>query len=87
MSKTYLLDLGGTDIRFTPEGKVAVVDAIEALCAASEPERIWRDLVAAHPEIEALCETYPFAGAPPAEVVDAPGWLVIEDLLPVHVPC
>ena len=87
MAKTYLLDLGGTDIRFTPEGKVAVVDAIEALCAGRKSEQIWRDMVAAHPEIDALCETYRFAGASPAKVVDAPGWSVIEDLLPAHVPC
>lgn len=85
MAKTYLVDLGGTDIRFTPEGKVSVVDAIQALCAAQRPERVWRDLVQAHPEIGALCETYRFANADPAEVVDAPGWSVIEDLLPAHV--
>ena len=39
MAKTYLVDIGGTDIRFTPEGKVSVVDAIEALCAERRPER------------------------------------------------
>lgn len=87
MVKTYLVDLGGTDIRFTPEGKVAVIDAIEALCAVSDPEDIWRELVAAHPEIVALCERYAFGDAPPAIVVDAPGWAVIEALLPEHVPC
>ena len=87
MAKTYLVDLGGTDIRFTPEGKVAVVDAIEALCASREPERVWLDLVAAHPELDALCETYPFADAAPALVVDAPGWSLIEDLLPEHAHC
>lgn len=85
MAKTYLVDLGGTDIRFTPEGKVAVVDAIQALCAAKRPERVWHDLVKAHPEIDTFCETYPFADAAPAVVVDAPGWSVIEDLLPAHV--
>ena len=84
MAKTYLVDLGGTDIRFTPEGKVSVVDAIQALCAAKRPEQVWRDLVKAHPEISALCETYRFADAD-AAVVDAPGWSLIEDLLPAHV--
>ena len=68
-------------------GKVAVIDAIEALCAVSDPEDIWRELVAAHPEIVALCERYSFGDAPPAIVVDAPGWAVIEALLPDYVPC
>ena len=85
MAKTYLVDLGGTDIRFTPEGKVSVVDAIQALCAAKQPEQVWHNLVKAHPEIDKFCETYPFAGAGPAVVVDAPGWSLIEDLLPAHV--
>jgi hypothetical protein len=85
MAKTYLVDLGGTDIRFTPEGKVSVVDAIQALCAAKRPEQVWRDLVKAHPEIGTLCETYRFADADPAVVVDAPGWSLIEDLLPANV--
>ena len=85
MAKTYLVDLGGTDIRFTPEGKVSVVDAIQALCAAKQPEQVWHNLVKAHPEIGTFCETYPFAGADPAVVVDAPGWSLIEDLLPAHV--
>lgn len=87
MAKTYLVDLGGTDIRFTPEGKVSVIDAIEALCACPEPEEIWRDLVAAHPEIDALCERYAFAEAAPSIVVDAAGWAVIEDLLPELAHC
>jgi hypothetical protein len=85
MAKTYLVDLGGTDIRFTPEGKISVVDAIQALCAAKRPERVWRDLVQTHPEIDTLCETYRFADADPAVVVDAPGWSVIEELLPALV--
>ena len=85
MAKTYLVDLGGNDIRFTPEGKVSVVDAIQALCTEQRPERVWRAIVRAHPEVDALCETYRFAGADPAVVVDAPGWSVIEDLLPAHV--
>ncbi len=85
MAKTYLVDLGGTDIRFTPEGKVSVVDAIQALCAGKRPERLWHDLVKAHPEIDTLCETYRFADADPAVVVDAPGWSLIEALLPAYV--
>lgn len=87
MAKTYFVDLDGTDIRFTPEGKVSVVDAIEALCAISRPDEVWRNLVNAHPELDTLCETYRFSDAAPAVVVDAPGWSVIEDLLPDHVLC
>ena len=56
-----------------------------SLCAAKQPEQVWHNLVKAHPEIGTFCETYPFAGADPAVVVDAPGWSVIEDLLPAHV--
>lgn len=87
MAKTYLVDMDGTDIRFTPEGKVSVVDAIEALCAISRPQEVWQDLVDTHPGLGDLCETYSFGGAAPSVVVDAPGWSVIEELLPDHVFC
>jgi hypothetical protein len=38
------MKLDGDRVRFTPDGKVAVVDAIRALSAVERAERIWDSL-------------------------------------------
>jgi len=85
MVKTYQVNLDGKDIRFTPEGKVAVLDAIQALTAKDQPESVWHDLVQANPGITTVCETYRFTDSDPSMVVDRSGWAIIEDLLLVHM--
>lgn len=85
MAKTYQVNLDGTDIRFTPEGKVAVLDAIQALTAKDRPERVWHNLVQTNPEITTICETYRFTDTEASVVVDGSGWAIIEDLLLIYM--
>jgi hypothetical protein len=47
-------------IRFTPDGKIAVMDAIRALSEKSDAGHIWRDLSQNNPEIITLCDHYKF---------------------------
>jgi hypothetical protein len=85
MTNAYLVNLDGTDVRFTPEGKVSVLDAIQALTAQDRPERVWHDLVQANPGITAICETYRFSDTDASVVVDGYGWAIIEELLLIYM--
>jgi hypothetical protein len=85
MAQTYQIELDGNKIRFTPEGKVAVLDAIRALTDRHHPEAIWRDLRRDNPGIDTLCENYRFSNTASSAVVDGEGWAIIEDLLMVYI--
>jgi hypothetical protein len=54
------LSLDQHAIRFTPDGKIAVIDAINALSEKNDAGHIWTDLSQSHPEITTLCDTYTF---------------------------
>jgi len=68
-------------VKFTPDGKVSVLDAIEALMASEEAPRIWKSLIREQPEFANLCEYYNFQKSRPECVVDSEGWEQIEDAL------
>jgi hypothetical protein len=53
--KHLKMKLNGDRIRFTPDGKVAVVDAIKALSAKAGAEGIWRSLKEECPKFKDLC--------------------------------
>jgi hypothetical protein len=79
--KYYTMQLDGDRVRFTPDGRIAVVDAIKALSAKNSAERIWRSLKEERPEFEALCQDYHFQQDKIVSVVDGEGWEKIEDAL------
>ena len=79
--KQFTMQLDGDSIRFTPDGKVAVVDAIKALSARNCGESIWESLKAERPEFKGLCEGYHFQADKIDSVVDGEGWEKIEDAL------
>ena len=81
MTRQFTLKLDNDQIRFTPDGKVAVVDAIKALSAISEPESVWESLKAECPEINVLYQDYDFYDNKSKAVVDGKGWDVIEAAL------
>jgi hypothetical protein len=72
------LELDSHPIRFTPDGKIAVIDAIQALSNLSDSRRIWNKLARSHPEIISLCDTYQFKSAKPTPVADRNGWETIQ---------
>jgi len=79
--KHYMMKLDGDRVRFTPDGKVAVVDAIKALSAVEGAERIWQSLKKERPEFKDLCERYNFQEDKIDSVVDGESWGKIEDAL------
>ena len=79
--KHYMMKLDGDRVRFTPDGKVAVVDAIKALIAVEGAERIWQSLKKERPEFKDLCERYNFQEDKIDSVVDGESWGKIEDAL------
>lgn len=81
MTRQFTLKLDNDLIRFTPDGKVAVVDAIKALSDLGEPETVWESLKAESPEINEICQDYDFTGSKSEAVVDSRGWNKIEAAL------
>ena len=79
--KHYSMKLDGDLVRFTPDGKIAVVDAIKALSARRGADRIWESLKEERPEFKELCQTYIFKENKIDSVVDGEGWEKIEDAL------
>ena len=83
--KHYSMKLDGNRVRFTPDGKIAVVDAIKALSARKGAERIWALLKEERPEFKELCQGYNFKEDRTDSVVDGQGWEKIEDALLDHI--
>jgi hypothetical protein len=83
MDKYFTLKLDQEIVRFTPDGKVSVLDAIGALFDEEQPDSVWQKLKEDHPAIADLCQGYDFrpGTAGKAEVVDIEGWEIIEDKL------
>ena len=81
MKRQFTITLDNDLIRFTPDGKVAVVDAIKALSALGKPESVWESLKTDRPEIEGLYQDYDFHENKAEAVVDAKGWDKIEAAL------
>ena len=79
--KHYSMKLEGDRVRFTPDGKIAVVDAIKALSARKGAKHIWESLKAERPEFKNLCQGYNFKGDQTDSVVDGEGWEKIENAL------
>ncbi|RJQ86157.1 MAG: hypothetical protein C4519_02290 [Desulfobacteraceae bacterium] len=68
-------------IRFTPDGKIAVIDAITALSDLTDAKHIWRGLSQNHPEIITLCDTYHFKKAESTPVANVENWEKIQGFL------
>ncbi len=79
--KHYSMKIDGDPVRFTPDGKIAVVDAIKALSAGRSARRIWESLKSQRPEFKDLCQGYNFTGDQTDSVVDGEGWEEIENAL------
>jgi hypothetical protein len=72
-------------IRFTPEGKVSVLDTIKALTQSGHPGHVWKSLKEEHPQILEHCENYRFQKGPWLPVMDKEGlemlWVLLIDYL------
>jgi hypothetical protein len=68
-------------VRFTPDGKVSVLDAIKALTQLDCPRYLWDDLKRNHPEILRHCGSYSFQKGQSLPVVDNAGWDMLSTVL------
>ena len=85
MGQPFIVNLERVPLRFTPDGKVSVVDAIRAVSDAEHPISIWENLKAEHPEILVYCEEYASEGEDSFQVIDSKGWEMVWMVLPNYL--
>jgi hypothetical protein len=71
----------GEPVRFTPDGKVSVLDAIGALIDSECPGYLWDDVKRKHPEIMSYCGSYSFQKGQVQPVVNNEGWNILSLVL------
>lgn len=79
MTEQIVVAIDDKDIRFTQDGRVAVLDVISVLSEASSAERIWARLKRENPGIE--CTEYRFADGENLCVVDRETMEQVQDWL------
>jgi len=85
MERALTVSLGNDLIRFTPDGRVSVIDAIQALSCSSRADILWTSLKSDHPDILTYCEEYPFKEGDLLTVTGTEGWEKIWMLLPSYL--
>lgn len=81
MKSELTVTIDNDPIRFTPEGKVFVLDAIRALSDNIDPETLWRELRDGHPDVVERCEYLDEDDQRPVPVADTDAWEAIQVLL------
>jgi hypothetical protein len=77
MEEPFTLHMDDIPVRFTPDGKVSIIDAIGATMQSDQAHAIWEAFKSDHPEVLSYCEDYPFQGKTPLPVADSVGWEMI----------
>lgn len=85
MERPVIVNLDSIPLRFTPDGKVSVIDAIRAVSDSDCPTTIWENLKEAYPEILIYCEDYSFQEEDQVTVIDSKGWEKVWVLLPDYL--
>jgi hypothetical protein len=85
MGQTIIVTLDSVPLRFSPDGKASVIDAIRAVSSSNHPCSIWENLKAEHPEILIYCEDYSFQEEGSIPVIDSKGWEKVWMLLPDYL--
>jgi hypothetical protein len=81
LEQSLVVHFDGDPVRFTPDGKVSVLDAIGALVHSECPGYLWDDVKKKHPEIMRYCGSYSFQNGQSLPVVDNEGWNVLWSVL------
>jgi hypothetical protein len=85
MEQALIVNSAYETVRFTPDGKMAVVYAIRAVCDSSCPGAMWETMKTEHPEVLICCEDNCFPIDDFLPVVDSEGWESILGLLPEYL--
>ena len=81
MEPNLVVHFDGDPVRFTPDGRLSVLDAIEALVHSECPASLWDDVKREHPEISSYCGTYSFQDGQSLPVVNNEGWSILSIVL------
>ena len=81
MKQGLVADLGTEQVRFTPDGRVSVLDAIQVVIGSKCPALLWEKLSSEYPQVLKHCEDYRFQREDSISVVDSKGWEMILALL------
>jgi hypothetical protein len=81
MEEPFTMHLDDIPVRFTPDGKVFIIDAIKATMQSNHARAIWEAFTSDHPEVLTYCEDHSFRGEDPVPVADSTGWEMIMTLL------
>jgi len=81
VGQNLVVHFDGDPVRFTPDGKVSVIDAIGALTHSECPGYLWDDVKKKHPEIMSYCDNYSFQNGQSLPVVDNEGWNMLSIVL------
>ena len=68
MEQGLIVNLDSVPLRFTPKGRVSVIDAIRAVSSSDHPDSLWENLKAEQPEILIYCEDYSFQEEGPVPI-------------------
>ncbi len=74
MEQTVVIEMDSAEIRITADGRVSVIDAIEAVSECYHGRDIWERIKGEHPDILRNFEQYPMEDNAPVMVVDSEGW-------------
>lgn len=74
MEQNLIVSFDDDPVRFTPDGKVSVLDAIGTLTHSRCPGSLWDDVKKKYPEIVSHCGIYSFQKDQSLPVVDREGW-------------
>lgn len=85
MEDGVILELEENTVRFTANGRIAVIDAIGALSETDCPTGIWEELKRSHPQIANICSNHCFSREGNTPVADSESWEIIQTLLLDHL--
>ena len=85
MDTLFNLEMNNEIIRFTPDGRISIVDAIRTLSGQDDSVALWDSLTATKPEILEHCESYPSDNNEELFVADTNAWDEIVMLLADHL--
>jgi len=80
----FQVEFNGVSILSTADGKMSVLDAIDAITESGCSQNLWKRLASDHPEVLRYCEAYSFQQGEKKLVVGSQGWEKIFMLLPEY---
>lgn len=74
MGNCTVFEMDNTKVSFTPEGKISVIDAIQAVTRSKDYKELWKTISDKNPSIMKHCELYQDYNDKPFLVADIEGW-------------